>query len=113
MRVVLLMRNVFFLQEMANFMSKVRGGRVKFDPDRILMSGGATGANELIMFCLADPGDAFMIPTPFYPGYVLSLSIITFVHSMYVTVVLTHHTLKVEKGKHAFIKPYNYIFVLN
>lgn len=57
---------------MANFMSKVRGGRVKFDADRILMSGGATGANELIMFCLADPGDAFMIPTPFYPGYVPS-----------------------------------------
>ncbi|KAG4938122.1 hypothetical protein AAZX31_16G030200 [Glycine max] len=62
-----------FTNEMANFMSKVRGGRVKFDPDRILMSGGATGANELIMFCLADPGDAFMIPTPFYPGFVRDL----------------------------------------
>lgn len=50
-------------------MSKVRGGRVRFDPNRILMSGGATGANELIMFCLADPGDAFLVPTPYYPGY--------------------------------------------
>lgn len=54
---------------MAKFMSKVRGGRVRFDPNRILMSGGATGANELIMFCLADPGDAFLVPTPYYPGY--------------------------------------------
>ncbi|KAL2336037.1 hypothetical protein Fmac_010483 [Flemingia macrophylla] len=62
-----------FRNAMANFMSKVRGGRVRFDPDRILMSGGATGANELIMFCLADPGDAFMIPTPFYPGFVRDL----------------------------------------
>ncbi|KAL3009030.1 hypothetical protein AAZX31_07G062900 [Glycine max] len=62
-----------FTNAMANFMSKVRGGRVKFDADRILMSGGATGANELIMFCLADPGDAFMIPTPFYPGFVRDL----------------------------------------
>ena len=52
-------------------MSKVRGGRVKFDPDRIVMSGGATGANESLMFCLADPGDAFLIPSPYYPAYVL------------------------------------------
>lgn len=62
------------MQAVANFMSKVRGGRVRFDPDRILMSGGATGANELIMFCLADPGDAFLVPTPYYPAYVPSLS---------------------------------------
>lgn len=56
-------------------MSKVRGGRVRFDPDRILMSGGATGANELIMFCLVDPGDAFLVPSPYYPAYVTSLFI--------------------------------------
>ncbi|XP_061338967.1 1-aminocyclopropane-1-carboxylate synthase 1-like [Gastrolobium bilobum] len=62
-----------FRSAMANFMSKVRGGRVRFDPDRILMSGGATGANELIMFCLADPGDAFLVPTPYYPGFVRDL----------------------------------------
>ncbi|BAT97994.1 hypothetical protein LR48_Vigan11g030000 [Vigna angularis] len=62
-----------FRNAIANWMSKVRGGRVRFDPDRILMSGGATGANEQIMFCLADPGDAFMIPTPFYPGFVRDL----------------------------------------
>jgi len=60
---------VLIFQGIANWMSKVRGGRVRFDPDRIVMSGGATGANEQIMFCLADHGDAFMIPTPFYPGY--------------------------------------------
>ncbi|KAF7826099.1 1-aminocyclopropane-1-carboxylate synthase 1-like [Senna tora] len=53
----------------AKLMSKVRGGRVKFDADRIVMSGGATGANELLMFCLADPGDAFLIPTPYYAAY--------------------------------------------
>ncbi|XP_061349890.1 1-aminocyclopropane-1-carboxylate synthase 1-like [Gastrolobium bilobum] len=62
-----------FRSAMANFMSKVRGGRVTFDPDRIVMSGGATGANELIMFCLADPGDAFLVPTPYYPGFVRDL----------------------------------------
>nr|QGT40623.1 1-aminocyclopropane-1-carboxylate synthase 1 [Tulipa gesneriana]QGT40625.1 1-aminocyclopropane-1-carboxylate synthase 2 [Tulipa gesneriana] len=58
-----------FRHAIANFMKKVRGGKVEFDPDRIVMSGGATGAQELISFCLADPGDAFLIPTPYYPGF--------------------------------------------
>jgi hypothetical protein len=67
-------------------MSKVRGGRVRFDPDRILMSGGATGANELIMFCLADPGDAFLVPSPYYPAYVTFLfhyNIYVFIQCMF------------------------------
>lgn len=50
-------------------MERVRGGKAKFDPDRVVMSGGATGANETIMFCLADPGDAFLVPSPYYPAY--------------------------------------------
>lgn len=41
-----------------------------FDPNRIVMSGGATGAHELMAFCLANPGDAFLVPTPYYPGCV-------------------------------------------
>lgn len=49
-------------------MGKVRGNRVAFDPDRIVMSGGATGAHEMVAFCLADPGDAFLVPVPYYPG---------------------------------------------
>lgn len=58
-----------FRTAVARFMEKVRGNRVRFEPDRIVMSGGATGAQELIAFCLADPGDAFLIPTPYYPGF--------------------------------------------
>ncbi|GLT71111.1 hypothetical protein SLA2020_431520 [Shorea laevis] len=58
-----------FRQAVANFMGRVRGGRVRFDPDRIVMSGGATGANELITFCLADPGDVFLVPSPYYPAF--------------------------------------------
>lgn len=73
------------LQGVANFMSKVRGGRVTFDPDRIVMSGGATGANELIMFCLANRGDAFLVPSPYYPAYVPSFLIITFLCSFNVS----------------------------
>ncbi|XVF52970.1 hypothetical protein PTKIN_Ptkin05aG0060700 [Pterospermum kingtungense] len=58
-----------FRKAVAKFMGKVRGGRVKFDPDRIVMSGGATGAHEMVAFCLADPGEAFLVPTPYYPGF--------------------------------------------
>lgn len=66
------------MQAVANFMSRVRGGRVRFDPDRIVMGGGATGANELVIFCLANPGDAFLVPNPYYPAYVPSLSSLLF-----------------------------------
>ncbi|PON97313.1 L-threonine-O-3-phosphate decarboxylase [Trema orientale] len=62
-----------FRKAIAKFMSKVRGGRVTFDPNRIVMGGGATGANELVIFCLADPGDAFLVPSPYYPAFVRDL----------------------------------------
>ncbi|TYK16620.1 1-aminocyclopropane-1-carboxylate synthase [Cucumis melo var. makuwa] len=39
-----------FRNAVANFMGKVRGNRVKFDPDRVVMSGGATGAHETMAF---------------------------------------------------------------
>ncbi|KAK4435400.1 1-aminocyclopropane-1-carboxylate synthase [Sesamum alatum] len=57
-----------FRNAVARFMEKVRGNRVRFDPDRIVMSGGATGAQETLAFCLADAGDALLVPTPYYPG---------------------------------------------
>ncbi|XP_076937940.1 1-aminocyclopropane-1-carboxylate synthase-like [Bidens hawaiensis] len=58
-----------FRTAIANFMNQVRGNRVKFDPDRIVMSGGATGAHETLAFCLANPGEAFLVPTPYYPAF--------------------------------------------
>ncbi|KAK7406091.1 hypothetical protein VNO78_07708 [Psophocarpus tetragonolobus] len=58
-----------FRKAVAKFMARTRGNRVTFDPDRIVMSGGATGAHEVTAFCLADPGDAFLVPTPYYAGF--------------------------------------------
>lgn len=55
-------------QAMASFMEQIRGGRAKFDPDRVVLTAGATAANELLTFILADPGDALLVPTPYYPG---------------------------------------------
>ncbi|KAJ1438017.1 Pyridoxal phosphate-dependent transferase, major domain [Sesbania bispinosa] len=58
-----------FRTAMASFMEQIRGGRAKFDPDRIVLTAGATAANELLTFILANPGDALLVPTPYYPGF--------------------------------------------
>nr|CAA51227.1 1-aminocyclopropane-1-carboxylate synthase [Brassica juncea] len=58
-----------FRQAVAKFMEKTRNNKVRFDPDRIVMSGGATGAHETVAFCLANTGEGFLVPTPYYPGF--------------------------------------------
>lgn len=60
----------------AAFMERARGGKVRFEAERVVMSGGATGANETLMFCLADPGDAFLVPTPYYAAYVFRMNLL-------------------------------------
>ncbi|CAJ1973498.1 unnamed protein product [Sphenostylis stenocarpa] len=55
--------------ELVEFMSKIRGNGVKFAPEKLVLTAGATHANEIMMFCLADPGEAFILPTPYYPGF--------------------------------------------
>lgn len=62
------------LQAMAKFMGKIRGNRVKFDTNKMVLTAGSTSSNETLMFCLADQGDAFLIPAPYYPGYVCSFT---------------------------------------
>ncbi|KAJ1293798.1 hypothetical protein BS78_01G096300 [Paspalum vaginatum] len=58
-----------FKNALARFMSEQRGFMVAFDPRNIVLTAGATSANEALVFCLADHGDAFLIPTPYYPGF--------------------------------------------
>ncbi|KAK3231174.1 hypothetical protein Dsin_003055 [Dipteronia sinensis] len=58
-----------FKNELVKLMSKIRGDRVKFDPNKLVLTAGATSANETLMFCLANPGEAFLLPTPYYPGF--------------------------------------------
>lgn len=57
-----------FRKAMASFMEKIRGNKAKFDDERIVLTAGATAANELLTFILANPGDALLVPTPYYPG---------------------------------------------
>ncbi|EXB78257.1 1-aminocyclopropane-1-carboxylate synthase [Morus notabilis] len=58
-----------FKQALVDFMSEIRGNKVTFDPNHIVLTAGATSANETLMFCLAEPGEAFLLPTPYYPGF--------------------------------------------
>ncbi|XP_047312715.1 1-aminocyclopropane-1-carboxylate synthase 7-like [Impatiens glandulifera] len=57
-----------FRKAMASFMEQIRGGKAKFNPERIVLTAGVTAANELLTFILTNPGDALLVPTPYYPG---------------------------------------------
>ncbi|KAI3958842.1 hypothetical protein MKX01_023518 [Papaver californicum] len=58
-----------FKKSMVDFMSEIRGNRVSFNPDNLVLTAGSTPANETLMFCLANPGEAFLLPAPYYPGF--------------------------------------------
>lgn len=49
-------------------MEEIQGNKMKFDMNKLVLTAGATAANEIIISCLADPAEAFLVPTPYYPG---------------------------------------------
>ncbi|KAL5815300.1 hypothetical protein ACOSQ4_025941 [Xanthoceras sorbifolium] len=53
----------------ARFMSQFMGKEVSFNPLQIVLTAGATPAIEILSFCLADSGNAFLVPTPYYPDF--------------------------------------------
>ncbi|CAK9135941.1 unnamed protein product [Ilex paraguariensis] len=55
------------LQAVAGFMSQVMERPVSFNPSRIVLTAGATPAIEMLTFCLADAGNAYLVPSPYYP----------------------------------------------
>ncbi|KAL6177170.1 hypothetical protein ACLB2K_048696 [Fragaria x ananassa] len=52
----------------AGFMSRAIGNSVTYNPSQIVLTAGATPAIEILSFCLADSGNAFLVPAPYYPG---------------------------------------------
>ncbi|MBA0796702.1 hypothetical protein Gohar_007447 [Gossypium harknessii] len=58
-----------FKVAVAGFMSQVMENAVSFNPSQIVLTAGATSAIEILSFCLADTGNAFLVPTPYYPGF--------------------------------------------
>lgn len=81
---------------MASFMEQIRGGRAKFNPDRVVLTAGATAANELLTFILANPGDALLVPTPYYPGSEIVLIPTSFFLSFTYTNYHTYSTLTLK-----------------
>ncbi len=58
---------ILVFQVLANFMGIVMGGgkQVMFDPANVIITAGLSAAIEMLVFCLAQPGDAILIPTPY------------------------------------------------
>lgn len=52
---------------MAEFMRELMNA--PFNPDQIVLTAGATAAIEILGFCLAEPGNAFLVPSPYYPSF--------------------------------------------
>lgn len=50
-------------------MSEATKNSVSFDPSQLVLTSGASSAIEILSFCLADSGNAFLVPTPCSPGY--------------------------------------------
>jgi aspartate/methionine/tyrosine aminotransferase len=53
---------------MASFMEELLGGNMKVNAENIVITAGATAAIDILTFCIAEPGDALLIPSPYYPG---------------------------------------------
>ncbi|KAL6008005.1 1-aminocyclopropane-1-carboxylate synthase 6 [Asimina triloba] len=53
----------------AGFMSQIMKSSPPLNHSQIVLTSGATAAIELLSFCLADPGNAFLVPSPYYPGF--------------------------------------------
>uniref|UniRef100_A0A5B7B2A4 Putative ACC synthase 10 isoform 1 n=1 Tax=Davidia involucrata TaxID=16924 RepID=A0A5B7B2A4_DAVIN len=51
----------------AGFMSQGMERSMSFNPSQIVLTAGATPAIEMLSFCLADAGNAFLIPSPYHP----------------------------------------------
>ncbi|XP_030524560.1 probable aminotransferase ACS10 [Rhodamnia argentea] len=53
----------------AKFMSQAVEGAVSFNPSQIVLTTGASAAIEMLSFCIADAGNAFLVPTPYNPSF--------------------------------------------
>lgn len=59
----------YFKKALVEFMAEIRGNKITFDSEKLVLTAGATSANETLVFCLAEPQEAFLVPTPYYPGF--------------------------------------------
>lgn len=55
------------MQAVAGFMSRVKDKPLLFNPEYIVLTTGVPPAIEMLIFALADPGNAFLVPSPYSP----------------------------------------------
>ncbi|KAL1371269.1 hypothetical protein HN51_001489 [Arachis hypogaea] len=53
----------------ASFMSQAVDNSVFFNPSQMVITSGVDPAIEILSFCLADYGNAFLVPTPHSPSF--------------------------------------------
>ncbi|PSS11474.1 Aminotransferase [Actinidia chinensis var. chinensis] len=51
----------------AGFMSRVMERSASFNPSQMILTASAASAIEMLSFCLADAGNAFLVPSPYSP----------------------------------------------
>ncbi|XP_006825761.1 1-aminocyclopropane-1-carboxylate synthase-like protein 1 [Saccoglossus kowalevskii] len=57
-----------FRETLAAFLTKYGGAVKPLNPDNLIIVNGGGSAVSMLSTVLCDPGDAFLIPTPFYSG---------------------------------------------
>lgn len=59
-----------FRQQLCSFFEDAFDIRSRaLDPERIIISSGASGTISLLCFLIADPGDVFLVPSPYYTAF--------------------------------------------
>ncbi|MED6131323.1 hypothetical protein PIB30_008656 [Stylosanthes scabra] len=53
----------------AGFMSQVMEKSIVLSPSQMILTAGATSAIDILSFCIADHGNAFLVPTPHSPSF--------------------------------------------
>jgi aspartate/methionine/tyrosine aminotransferase len=58
-----------FRSVLANFMSEYLFGGLEVNPNHLILSSGCVGLLVSLSLLLFEPGDAVLIPTPYYPAF--------------------------------------------
>ncbi|MCO5604603.1 hypothetical protein L7F22_058772 [Adiantum nelumboides] len=54
---------------LSSFLENLLERSPRFKAENVVLTAGATAALEILGFCLGEAGDAFLVPSPYYPGF--------------------------------------------
>ncbi|MCO5546830.1 hypothetical protein L7F22_000266 [Adiantum nelumboides] len=54
---------------LSSFLENLLERSPHFKAENVVLTAGATAALEILGFCLGEAGDAFLVPSPYYPGF--------------------------------------------